>query len=164
MMNQKILNFYQSFKKSKFYSIVVYLIILIGLLYYPLTWPENNMFGILVGKYFNILIIGPYILLILMFIICLLYKNILSYIFILILLIPNLLALLVALVMGGKPSTLSEYLLFLIPGVFLMTNIGVAIFTYKYKLKAYDNTPIHRVPLIIGILIIILELLFFLFR
>lgn len=139
MINQKVLNFYQDFRNSKAYNRIMFLIILVGLMYYPLAWPEGNPIAILTGKYLNIFIIGPYILLLLMFAICLLYKNILLYIFILLLLIPNLLLLLIGLIMGGETANFYDYALFLVPIiVFLIINISTAIFTYKYKVETYN--------------------------
>lgn len=140
MMNQKLLNFYENFRNSKAYNIVAFLIILMGLLYYPLSWPEGNPFAILTGRYFNLFIIGPYILLTLMFGICFLYKHVLLYLFILLLLIPNFLLLYVAVAMGSGTSTWLDIGLFVAPIiVFLIINIITATLTYKYKVKTYNK-------------------------
>lgn len=116
------------------------LITLLGLLYYPISWPVDNPFAILTGRYLNLFIVGPYVLLFLMFAICFLYKHVLLYLFILLLIIPNFLLLYVAVAMGSGTSTWLDILLFIGPIVaFFLFNIITAILTYKYKIEAYNK-------------------------
>ncbi len=129
-MEQKMETFYKWFKQSKLYYLTIFLVIFLGILFIPTGRFIADMFD---GGPF---IAGPYITLILMFIVFTLYTNIYLYLFSIALFIFSSLVSFVGIAMGSIKG--SEVLIFFLPiAIFLIINVYIATFTYKYKKRMY---------------------------
>lgn len=135
MTNKKIVSnkieiFYTWFKQSKLYYLTIFLVIFLGILFIPTGRFIADVF------YGGPFIAGPYIALILMFVVFTLYTNVYLYLFSIALFIFSSLVSFVGIAMGSING--SEVLIFFLPiVVFLIINICIAAFTYKYKKRIY---------------------------
>lgn len=121
----KIKDFYSNFYNSKRYVSGMLLIVLIGLLFFPLS-PTMDLFPY--GPFYA----GPYSTLILMFFICTFYKNIILYLYIIVQFLISMFIPTIGVIMGSRYT--SELVSYFLPiFIFLIINISTAIFTYKYK-------------------------------
>ena len=110
----------------------MFLSVLFGLLFLPTGKFITDIFS--KGPF----IAGPYIMLILMAIVFCLYKNIYLYLFHIILFGFSSLISFIGIAMGSEEGT--EVLVFFYPIIiFLIINICIAIFTYKYKKEIYKS-------------------------
>lgn len=129
-MEQEMETFYKWFKQSKLYHLTIFLVIFLGILFIPTGRFIADMFD---GGPF---IAGPYITLLLMFIVFTLYTNIYLYLFSIALFIFSSLVSFVGIAMGSIKG--SEVLIFFLPiAIFLIINVYIATFTYKYKKRMY---------------------------
>lgn len=125
-LEDELKNFYSKFTQSKLYYTVMILIVLLGLLFFPAGRIIFEVFS--KGPF----IAGPYIALTLMFFAFALYKKIYLYLFVIGLFIISSLISFVGIAMGSTNGY--ELLFYFLPIViFLVINIFVALFTYKYK-------------------------------
>lgn len=121
-----IKKYYSRFNKSASYYIVMSLIILIGLVFNPFGEVVFNVFD--KGPF----VVCPYIMLTLMFFVCLLYKNVLLYIFTIGLFILSFILSYVGVGMGSEYN--HEVVNFFTPILLLfLLNIIIAILTHRYK-------------------------------
>lgn len=121
-----IKKYYSRFYKSASYYIVLSLIILIGLIFNPFGEVVFNVFD--KGPF----VACPYIMLTLMFFVCLLYKNVFLYIFTIGLFVLSLILSYVGVGMGSRYN--HEVVNFFAPILLLfLLNIIIAIITHRYK-------------------------------
>lgn len=122
----RLKKFYLKFKQSKLYYVVMILIVLLGVLFFP---TGDIIFEVFSNGPF---IAGPYIMLTLMFFAFAFYKKIFLYLFVIGLFIISSLISFVGIAMGSTNGY--ELLFYFLPIVVLLAiNICVALFTYKYK-------------------------------
>lgn len=118
--------FYTKFKENTLYYIIMVLIILTGLLFNPFSDLVFNLFD--KGPF----VACPYIMLSLMFVVCLLYRNVFLYVFTVVLFTLSLVLSYIGVAMGSRNE--SEVIYFFLPIILLfLLNLIIAVITHKYK-------------------------------
>lgn len=124
-MANKMESFYIWFRKSQLYYGIMFVIIFIGVLFYPAS-PIFNLF-----KY-GYFVAGPIIALMLMLAVFVLYKSIFLYLAVILYTITSLFLTFIGVAMGVR-SWLDLIVFFLPIIIVIIISLWIAIFTYKYK-------------------------------